>query len=450
MRHVTTLCFCCILCTTLLNAESYIIKSSSSQPQVFVEATRKARQSVVSILVSFTRSSERWITLKEEGLSQVSDDEPVTKSKGFGGGSGFIISKDGYIVTNNHVVANADTIFVQTFNGEEYPATLIERDPTTDVALLKIDGKNLPAIAFADSSKVEVGEWVIAIGTPLGLQSSVSTGIISGENRSYQGNLLIQDFFQIDAAINPGNSGGPLLNLDGKVIGMSTAGLSSHEGNIGINFAIPSNLIKNVLNDLFEHKRPVRGFLDMLLLPIEPSDNSSDFGFTQMQGAYVLAVGPKGPAALAGLRPKDVITKIQDIPIKEEIQARSLIALSKPGDELSFLVVRDSKKIKLTATVGEKPSPSEQELKIKKDLRICVQPVSINPEEIGFLITEIDTTGPAYKAGLRLGQIILETNGKKASSIDEFADEVFRKTFLSLTIFRIMENDEIRNIYLFQ
>jgi serine protease Do len=369
-------------------------------------------------------------------------------------GSGCVISKDGYIVTNNHVIEDAEEIYVQFLEGDEYPAQLIERDPTTDIALIKIDATNLNELTLADSSKVEVGEWVLLIGNPLGMQASVSSGIVSGNERTLPGSLLIQEFFQTDAAMNHGNSGGPLLNLDGDVIGMNSCMLTSNGGNIGLGFSIPSNLIKEVLEDLSEHKRPIRGYLDMLLFPID-LPTAFTLGLPKHQGAYVYTVGPTGPAGKAGFHPGDVIVNIQDTPVKELGQLRTAIALSKPGEKLSFIVYRGTQQLSLCATVGTEPGPSAQALKVENELKVRLKPtlVDVNKDnalKTGLLVSEIDTTGPAYRAGLRIGQIILEANGKSASSIDEFSEEVFKKSFLSLTIFHVLENNKVHSIYFFR
>jgi S1-C subfamily serine protease len=254
--------------------------------------------------------------------------------------------------------------------------------------------------------------------------------------------------------MNPGNSGGPLLNLDGDVIGMNSCGVSTSGGCIGLGFSIPSNLIKEVLKDLAEHKKPLRGHLDMLLFPVNASI-AFELGLEKHQGVFVFAVAPQGPAGLAGFRPGDMILEVQGTPIMELGQVRTAIAFAKPGDTLTFLVRRGSEQITLLPTVGEALPASAQALKVENDLGLRVQPTLVHWKEAqdiqtGLLVTEIDTSGAAFRAGLRLGQIIIEANGRTLSSIEDLAEEVFKKTFLSLTIFHVLEDDKILSVDLFQ
>lgn len=436
---------------------SVIAKSSSNQPQPFVQATKKARQSVVAIFVTSKDSDQSWeqlgggaISPSRHELTTSTDEENLLFSRG----SGFIISPDGYIVTNNHVVENAEIITVQLLEGTEYSAELVERDPTSDIALIKINAENLPALSFADSSKVEIGEWVIAIGNPFGLQASVSTGIVSADERSLSNSLMIQEFFQTDATINPGNSGGPLVNLDGDVIGMNTGAVTTGGGSIGLGFSIPSNLIQKVLPDLYAQNRPSRGSIGALLYPIDPPIKHS-LGLDNHQGVIVVAVAPEGPAGVAGLRPGDVILKLQNQPIRELGQLRTSIAFAKPGDTLSLLILRDSQFLTLTPVVEIEPEHSLSAQALENELGIHLQPTFLASKngadtQKGLLVFEIDTSGLAYRAGLRPGQIIIEANGKTVSSIEDLAEEVFRITFRSLTILHVLENGKGHSVSLFR
>ena len=209
-------------------------------------------------------------------------------------GSGFVVSSDGYILTNNHVVEKADTITVTTLEGKEYQAKKIGTDPSTDIAVLKIEAKNLPCLTLADSSLVEVGEWVLAVGNPFGLQASVTSGIISAKGRSDLDIVRVEKFFQTDAAINMGNSGGPLVNLYGDVIGMNTAIASNTGGHMGIGFAIPSNLLQDVMQELIEHGHLTRGYLGVALQRVD-ADIATAVGLDKPQGALVSEICQEAP-----------------------------------------------------------------------------------------------------------------------------------------------------------
>ena len=282
---------------------------------------------------------------------------------GNGTGTGFIIDHEGYILTNNHVVKGADTIKVTLQNEKEYEARLVGSDPKTDVALIKIVKKNgehisFPFISMGNSEKVEVGEWVVAIGNPFGLSHTVTTGVISAKGRNI-GSGPYDEFIQTDAAINPGNSGGPLLNMDGDVIGINTAIFSGSGGNVGIGFALPINMAKAILGDLKEKGKVTRGWLGVMIQRITPELQES-FKLENANGALVNDIVPNGPADRGGMKRGDVITRFDGVEIASMETLPKQVASIKPGKSVKVEVIREGKSrmldIKIEAMKEEKPA----------------------------------------------------------------------------------------------
>lgn len=418
---------CCSLFTSLLVSEEWLEKASSGFSQPFIAAVKKTRPCVALIKVRRTDAALAvWEQMEGYQVSGVSQTEQ-TPSSVFGLGSGFLISSDGYILTNNHVLEDAENTTVLLFNGEEYAAKMIGVDPSTDIALIKIDANNLPFLTFADSSTVEVGEWVIAVGSPFGLNTSVTTGVVSAEGRALQGGMLIQEFFQTDAAINPGNSGGPLVNLDGDVIGMNTMIVTTSGGSIGLGFSIPSNLLKTVSKDLREQKKLVRGYLGALLHQVDEGF-AAFLGLDKSYGVYVEGVAPNSPAERIGLKKGDVILELQGSIIRDLGSFRTAIALSKPSQEISLKVHRDRQKISFSAIVAELPRLSTQALQLEKTLGIHFQPIVLDQQystdpKSGLLVYEIEREGVAYTSGCRAGDIFLYANKHPLASVEDLVNE---------------------------
>ena len=282
---------------------------------------------------------------------------------GNGTGTGFIIDHEGYILTNNHVVKGADTIKVTLQNEKEYEARLVGSDPKTDVALIKIVKKNgehisFPFISMGNSEKVEVGEWVVAIGNPFGLSHTVTTGVVSAKGRNI-GSGPYDEFIQTDASINPGNSGGPLLNMDGDVIGINTAIFSGSGGNVGIGFALPINMAKAILGDLKEKGKVTRGWLGVMIQRITPELQES-FKLKNASGALVSDLVPNGPADLGGMKRGDVITRFDGVEIASMETLPKQVASIKPGKSVKVEVIREGKSrildIKIEPMKEEKPA----------------------------------------------------------------------------------------------
>ncbi|WP_163649870.1 Do family serine endopeptidase [Modicisalibacter sp. 'Wilcox'] len=273
-------------------------------------------------------------------------------------GSGVIVSDEGYVLTNNHVIQGADQIQVALRDGRETLATLVGTDPDSDLAVLKIDLGKLPVIRLADSEKIAVGDVSLAIGNPFGVGQTVTMGIISATGRNHLGLSAYEDFIQTDAAINPGNSGGALVNAQGALVGINTAIFSRSGGSQGIGFAIPTNLAREILRQIITHGRVIRGWLGIEAQEITPNLAAS-FGLKAAQGVVISSVLPNGPGDKAGLQPGDVMTAIDGKPILDPRVAMADIAEIKPGTQLPVTIIRGGERRTVTIEVGERPIPNQ-------------------------------------------------------------------------------------------
>lgn len=356
------------------------------------------------------------------------DEFPEREFRNKGLGSGFIISRDGYIVTNHHVISKAEEIEVIMEDGENYEAEIIGSDPKTDLALLKIDSENpLPAVKFGDSSTLDIGEPVLAIGNPFGLGHTVTTGIVSAKGRSL-GLGAYDDFIQIDAAINPGNSGGPLFNYKGEVVGVNTAIIA---GGQGIGFAIPVNMAKNIVEQLRQSGKVVRGWLGVIVQQLTP-ELAQSLGLESDRGALVSDVAPGGPAEEAGLKRGDVIVGINDKKIKDMPELPKTIANYKPGRTVTLTVVREGKAIKVPVKLDEMPTEQRAEAKStesKTDQKLGLIVESITQQirnryalkdTDGVIVINVLDGSLADESGFRTGDIILEVNKQKITSVSDY------------------------------
>ena len=273
------------------------------------------------------------------------------KRQQVGQGSGFIISPDGYVLTNNHVVGQADKIKVKLHDGRELEAKKVGTDPKSDVAVIKLEGKDFPVLPLGDSDELEVGEWVIAIGNPFGLAETVTVGVVSAKGRSRVGIADYEDFIQTDAAINPGNSGGPLINLRGEAVGINTAIFSRSGGYMGIGFAIPIDMAEVIKDQLVKTGKVTRGFLGIMMQDLT-KELSESLGSTTTEGILVAEVVEGSPAEKAGFKQGDIITKLDGQPATEMSKFRNEVGLMAPGTKAEITVVRDGKELKLAATIG--------------------------------------------------------------------------------------------------
>jgi serine protease Do len=354
-----------------------------------------------------------------------------------GTGSGFFISADGYILTNNHVVKDAIKITITDINEKKYVAQKIGADPKTDLALLKIKGKNFPFLELGDSDNLEVGEWVLAIGNPLGQDLSVTSGIVSAKGRELEGlEVDYQNFIQTDAAINQGNSGGPLINMQGKAIGINSVILSTSGGNIGIGFSIPSNMAKKVISDLKKEGRVIRGYLGVQINYI-PDEEAKDYGFPQ-GGVLIGKVDEDTPAKEAGLKKYDLIVEVDGKKIKSHRELRNIIAGHSPGDVVRLTIFRGNDKKTIDVKVTEAPDSvkirsEDQEghiidlgMVLRNNSRSLARQYELGTSE-GIVIMEVKRGGVAYENGLQAGYVITGVNRVQIESVRQFQDIMSRK-----------------------
>jgi serine protease Do len=375
------------------------------------------------------------------------------------GGTGFFITADGFILTNNHLVEKDKTtrVIVTTLAGKEYDAEIVGTDPGTDLALLKVKAKDLPFAELGDSAQVRVGEWVLAIGNPLGMEHTVTAGIVSYKGRSID-TQSYQDFIQTDAAINRGNSGGPLINMKGEVVGINsnivTSGFGGG-GNIGIGFAIPSDIAKKVIVQLKEKGRVVRGRLGVGIFPRDLTDGMvKQLKLPSKAGALINSVEADSPAEKAKIQPYDVIIKVNGEPVKNSEDLRFKIADIRPGSKVELTLIRDAKEMKVTATVDElEPEPEKGQI-ASPDRDIGVSVVALTPANArryglktteGLLITEVRNGSEAEREGLAAGTIILEVNRKKMLAVRDFEDILKRTASGDEVILLVRQETEGRS-----
>ncbi len=358
-------------------------------------------------------------------------------------GSGFVFSvKDGllinktYIMTNYHVVEDAEIVMVKFMDGQEYQAEITGRDPQSDVAVIEIKTDSRPALKLGDSSKLDVGEWVVAIGNPFGLTHTLTVGVVSATGRTSLGINDYEDFIQTDAAINVGNSGGPLVNLAGEVIGMNTAIFTRSGGYMGIGFAIPSNMVKQIAMQLIDKGEVSRSYLGIVIQPLT-TELAKAFDLRQGQGILVAEVVEGSPAERAGLLPGDVITTLRGEAVSDIGAFRNLISMTAPGTKEELTIIRDGKRKNVSVTLAarvsetvEAESPSSQST---NQLGITVQTLSGELAKQfdarigeGVVVTEVKRGSVAELAGISVGTIILQVNHKSIRTAEEFAQEIAR------------------------
>lgn len=346
---------------------------------------------------------------------------PRQPRRAIGHGSGFVFAhgKDGvsYVLTNNHVVEDAERIRVKLQDGSEYDARIKGVDPKSDVAVLEIRAGRQPALSWGDSAALEVGEWVVALGNPFGLSHTLTVGVVSAKGRTSLGINDYEDFIQTDAAINPGNSGGPLVNLNGEVVGMNTAIFSRSGGSLGISFAIPSNLARNIAEQLVTRGRVVRGYLGVTVQPLTP-ELAEAKGIRQGQGVLVTQVAPESPAARAGLLPGDVLRSFDGETLADGGHYRNRSALARPGSVVSLGILREGREMLLQATVGQiTENAANQQAVLAETIGLAVRGLSsaeterarLKPGQ-GVLVVAVARDSIAALAGIRPGTLILEVN----------------------------------------
>lgn len=418
-----------------------------ANPQLpdFTELVDKASPAVVNI--STTRDVERSMTSSRQfggqevpemfrhffgdrfpmppGGSPNRGDEPRQSL-----GSGFIFDEDGYIMTNAHVVKDADEILVRLNDRRELEAELVGADEKTDVAVLKVEADNLPTLDLGESSDLKVGQWVAAIGSPFGFDHSVTSGIISAINRTLPQDVYVP-FLQTDVAINPGNSGGPLFNLDGEVIGINSQILTRSGGYMGLSFAIPIDVAMDVANQLREEGYVNRGWLGVSIQPMS-KDLAESFGMEQAEGALIAELEPNGPAAESGLQAGDVILEVNSQEVDHSTTLLRLVGETAPGENVELSVLRDGQQETITVEVGEWPNAGPDQAD-GDQVRLGIAIQSLNDEEKrqlgidhGVRIVEVDPTGHAAAAGIRPGDVLVRLGQQPVESPDQLKEIITR------------------------
>ena len=418
------------------------IKAPAGQPGSFADLAEELSPAVVNIsTATVVKEGEAQQPFSgedspfreffgDEFFKRFFGDRPHRPFKKRSLGSGFIINSEGYIITNNHVVAEADEVVVILEEGDEYPAEVLGADEKTDIALIKIEPKNgLPACRLGDSDKARVGDWVLAIGNPFGLGHTVTAGIISAKGREL-GAGAYDDFIQTDAAINMGNSGGPLFDTGGNVVGINSAIFSRSGGNVGIGFAIPINLAKAIVSQLEEKGSVTRAWLGVLIQQITPEIQES-LELKAREGALVADVVTGGPADKAGIQRGDVIVRFNGQGVESQHELPTMVAYLPVGTEVNVVVLRDGKEKTFKVTLEEMTDeavasgPAEEDEEMKEELGFTVQ--NLNPELAkqlnldsadGALIASVEPGSPAAEAGLRRGDVILEVDRKKIEDVN--------------------------------
>jgi serine protease Do len=439
-----------LLAMTLVAASPPLANAAAIHDKGFVDVVKMAKPAVVHIRVEKSVQGRDYHGQQYDEMFnnpfferffgpqfRQNPNTPRKEYKQQGQGSGFIISKDGYILTNNHVVEDADKIRVILSDEREFTAELIGTDPQSDVALIKIkDGGRLPTLPLGDSDALEVAEWVIAIGNPFGLSQTVTVGVVSATGRSSVGINEYENFIQTDAAINPGNSGGPLLNIKGEVIGINSALYSRSGGYMGIGFAIPINMVKEIQSQLKDEGKVTRGWLGVVIQNID-ENLARSFGLEKAEGILVSEVQPRSPADDADVRQGDVIMKLNGTVLTDVADLRNRVALLHPESVANLEVVRDGKRKMIDVTIGERPNKpgqiaqSRQEKSTLEQFGLAFQDLTPElaeklgyQEKQGVVVSQVDPGSPASSAGMRPGQLIEEVNKQVVTNVKELQREI--------------------------
>ena len=454
-RSLKIIAFALVASILFINSPQAGAAKAQQAPVSFADLVDQLGPSVVNISTTQTLKSGggsmgqmpfRFFG-NDEFFQRFFGDVPEREFKQKSLGSGFIISKDGYIFTNNHVVAKADKIKVKLTNGKEYDAEVKGRDPNTDLALIKIQAdEELPSVTFGDSDKLRVGDWVFAIGNPFGLEHTVTAGIVSAKGRVI-GSGPYDNFIQTDASINPGNSGGPLFNLAGEVVGINTAIVAQAQG---IGFSVPVNMAKSILADLKTKGSVTRGWLGIAMQDLTP-DMAENMKFQGNKGILVGQVFTGDPADQAGIKTGDIIIAIDGRPVKNSHELLHLVAALPVGKKVPVKVWRDGTEQTLTLVVAERKDSSAiaKGERAKEYFGMAVQEITPNmarryglPEKGSVIITQVKQGSPAEEGGLRVQDIILRINRTNIRSLKDFTDEIARSSELETLMFLVKREDQ--------
>jgi serine protease Do len=433
--------------TTFLPPDSFSSLAESASPAVVNIRTVKTIKGGGRVFRHFRKGPFGDDDPMRDFFDRFFDDDQQRDFKQRSLGSGFIIDKEGYIVTNNHVIDNADKIVVILSDEEEFEAQIVGRDKNTDLALIKINlNHNLPVLQFGDSDALKVGQWVVAIGNPFGLEQTVTAGIVSAKGRVI-GSGPYDDFIQTDASINPGNSGGPLLNMKGEVVGINTAIVA---GGQGIGFAIPVNLAKNIISQLKTSGEVTRGWLGVGIQDIS-EEVAEYYGIKEKKGVLVTEVFPGDPAELAGIKPKDIILSLNGKPVDSARQLTGMIADTGVGDTIQIKINREGKTRTMNVKIAKREDAkiSRRSIQKKEQDRLGIQVAEITPEtarrfnlkeDKGVIVVGVDPESKAAAAGLQVHDIIREINHKEITSVSDLnktIDEIQKGGTINLFIRRL-------------
>lgn len=428
----------------ITSAESRPVSSLLDLNNAIVDIAEKTNPAVVMITTEKVQEQRVMRNPFSQFFGNPNQQDPETREYTQRGlGSGVIVSEDGYILTNNHVIENVDEIMVQLFDGDEIEAELIGTDPATDIAVIKVDLDNLPAVKIGDSESLKVGAFVLAIGSPLSqnLAHTVSFGIVSAKSRSIgliNSGTGYEDFIQTDAAINPGNSGGAMIDMNGELVGINSAIASRSGGNDGIGFAIPINLAKRIMDDLIDDGEVSRGYLGMYFGGEVDRTMAKALGLKDTRGIIVARVEEDGPSDKAGLQEQDVIVAIDGKQVVDWNMFRSKIASMKPDDVVKLDIIRDGDEKTLTVTLGERNVDEVASVRPEKaenmeeklgftvtdlDANIRRQLELSNSSE-GVVVNKIKDSSNAYERGLRRGDVITTVKNQKVKNATEFYEEL--------------------------
>ncbi len=405
------------------------IAESASPAVVYVEVESEVRNASAEMPFDFPGGDLFQRFFGPQFRERMPDQREMPRQFRQGAGSGFIISPDGYILTNNHVVANANRISVEMSDGRQFKGEVVGTDPPSDVAVVKIDGTNLPHLQLGDSESLKVGEIVLAIGNPLGQRNSITQGIVSAKGRSNVGITDFADFIQTDAAINLGNSGGPLLNLDGEVVGVNTAIMSRTGGSMGIGFAIPINMVKSIKDTLIAGKSVERGFLGVMIQDVTP-EIADYFGIEPNSGAVVAQVNEDSPAAKGGVKSEDIVLEYNGQPVHDASSLRNMVAQTQPESTAKMSVLRDGKRMNLNVDIGKRDNEqmaAQESPEMQDGLGLRLQ--NLTPDvaqqfgltgQTGVLVAQVEPGSAADRAGIQPGNVIQEVNRQPVRNTAEF------------------------------
>ncbi len=415
------------------------LTTAKSLGQAFVEVAKKVQPAVVNITTEKTVTMRPWDRFGEDffrgspfedffrGFGSPRERGKEYKQKQRSGGSGVIVDKEGYILTNNHVVEGAEKVKVRLNDGREFTANLKGQDSRTDLAVLHIKAKDLPAAALGDSEKLEVGEWAIAIGSPFGLEHTVTVGVISAKGRSGLGTGTYEDFIQTDASINPGNSGGPLINIDGEVIGINAMII---QPGTGIGFAIPINMAKQILNDLIKYGKFVRPWLGISAQDLTP-EMMEYFKVKEKEGVLVGQVYPGTGAEKAGLTSGDIIKSVDDKAVKNVNElVKEIQSSKKVGQKVKLGIIRDGKAMTIELTTTAMPEKAELTKEKAEEEKLGAKVQELTPQlaaryrisgiKQGVVVLSVEDGSIADEIGLQEGDVILEINRKKIENLKDY------------------------------